>query len=278
MPAPRYSPSHFPAPVVRTRAAGEFVLTETRYDDAAVLPAHAHEYPCLVVVLDGTFDERSDGRERIVEPRTILVRPAGEVHSDSFRRGGARCLNIELSPRWLTRVRDAATPLDRSGAYSGGAFAAAAGALYTHFRGGEEAALADTASMAVETLILRLFAVDRDGARGSSRTPPPWLVRVRERMQDEAESRLSLTDLADAAGVHPVHLAASFRRCYGTTVAAYLRQLRIELACRELTQSDAPLAEVALAAGFADQSHFGRTMKARLGVTPAAFRAANRRA
>ena len=270
MTAPRYSPSHFPAPVVRTRAAGDFVLTETRYDHAAVLPAHAHEYACLVVVLDGTFEERCDGRERLVEPETILVRPAGEVHSDSFRHGGARCLNIELPPRWLALVRDAAKPLDRSGAYSGGAFAAGAGALYTHF-------LHDDAhsSIAIESLILRLFADDANDARTTSRIAPAWLVRVREVMHEDAASKLSLAELADIAGVHPVHLAASFRRCYGTTVAAYLRQLRVELACRELARSNAPLADVALAAGFADQSHFGRTMKRILGITPAAFRAAN---
>jgi AraC family transcriptional regulator len=270
MTARRYSPSHFPAPVVRTHAVGEFVLTETRYEDAAVLPAHAHEYPCLVVVLDGTFEERCDGRERLVEPETILVRPAGEVHSDSFRRGGARCLNVELPPQWLERAGDAARPLAHSGVHSGGAFAAGAGALYTHFlRGGERS------SIGIESLILRLFAEDRGLSRGSSTVPPPWLVRVRERLHEEAASSWSLAELAEFAGVHPVHLAATFRRCYGTTVAAYLRQLRIELACRELAHSDAPLADVALAAGFADQSHFGRTMKRILGVTPAAFRAAN---
>jgi AraC family transcriptional regulator len=270
MSAPRYSPSHFPGPVVRTRAAGEFVLTETRYDDAAVLAAHAHEYACLVVVLDGTFEERCDGRERVVEPKTILVRPAGEVHSDSFRHGGARCLNIELPPRWLALAGDAARPLERSGAHSGAAFAAGAGALYTHFLRGQ-----DRSSIGIESLILRLFAGDDGTGRGSMRTAPPWLVRVRERMHEEAASRLSLAELAEGAGVHPVHLAATFRRCYGTTVAAYLRQLRIELACGELARSAASLADVALGAGFADQSHFGRTMKRTLGVTPAAFRAAN---
>lgn len=269
--ARRYSPSHFPAPVVRTRAAGDFVLTETLYEEAAVLPAHAHEYPCLVVVLDGTFEERCDATERLVEPKTILVRPAGEVHSDSFRRGGARCLNVELPPHWLARVGDAATPLHRSGAHSGGAFAAGAGALYTHFLLGRE----ERSSIGVESLILRLFADHGGLPRPSSRVPPPWLARVRERLHEQASSSLSLAELADSAGVHPVHLAATFRRCYGTTVAAYLRQLRIELACRELAHSDAPLADVALAAGFADQSHFGRTMKRILGVTPAAFRAAN---
>jgi len=43
-------------------------------------------------------------------------------------------------------------------------------------------------------------------------------------------------------------------------------------ACQELTAGDAPLAEVALRAGFADQSHFTREFRRHVGVTPAAFR------
>jgi AraC family transcriptional regulator len=84
--------------------------------------------------------------------------------------------------------------------------------------------------------------------------------------------RLTLQELASDAEVHPVHLAATFRRFFGTTVAAYIRQLRIEYACRELARPDAPLAEIALAAGFADQSHFGRTFKRVMRVTPAEYR------
>ena len=62
----------------------------------------------------------------------------------------------------------------------------------------------------------------------------------------------------------------------GQTVAAYIRQKRIEYACRALAETDAPLADVALAAGFADQSHLGRTFKRIMRTTPAAYRAASR--
>src|SRR5207253_1665514 len=95
-------------------------------------------------------------------------------------------------------------------------------------------------SLELESLILRLFACDDGGASRTRAIPPRWLARVRERLHEDAGSRCSLAELAAGAGVHPVYLAASFRRCYGTTVAAYVRQVRIELACRELAARTSP--------------------------------------
>jgi AraC family transcriptional regulator len=51
-----------------------------------------------------------------------------------------------------------------------------------------------------------------------------------------------------------------------------VRALRVDFACRELARRDQPLAEIALAAGFADQSHLARCLRKRTGMTPAAFR------
>jgi AraC family transcriptional regulator len=41
---------------------------------------------------------------------------------------------------------------------------------------------------------------------------------------------------------------------------------------RRLVESDDPIAAIALAAGFADQSHLTRALKARTGLTPAVYR------
>jgi AraC family transcriptional regulator len=52
----------------------------------------------------------------------------------------------------------------------------------------------------------------------------------------------------------------------------HVRKLRIEFACHRLATSDTPLADIALTAGFSDQSHFSNTFKRYTGMTPAAFR------
>jgi AraC family transcriptional regulator len=72
--------------------------------------------------------------------------------------------------------------------------------------------------------------------------------------------------------VHPAHLAREFRRRYQQTIGEYVRSLRIEFARQELHTSDKPISEIAIGAGFFDQSHFARTFKLITGFPPAAFR------
>jgi AraC family transcriptional regulator len=69
-----------------------------------------------------------------------------------------------------------------------------------------------------------------------------------------------------------VHLARAFRRHYGCTPGDYVRKLRVESACRRLATSDAPLIEVALSAGFSDQSHFRRAFRRQVRMMPGEFR------
>jgi AraC family transcriptional regulator len=78
--------------------------------------------------------------------------------------------------------------------------------------------------------------------------------------------------VASRVGVHPFHLSRVFRQHYHQTVGEYVHRLRVHFACGELKSDEARLAEVALAAGFADQSHFTRVFKQVTGMTPGAFR------
>jgi len=71
--------------------------------------------------------------------------------------------------------------------------------------------------------------------------------------------------------VHPVHLAAAFRRHFGCTPGAYLRRARVERAAAMLKRR-LSLAEVALRCGFADQSHMTHAFRRTLGVTPGMLR------
>jgi AraC family transcriptional regulator len=210
----RYSPSRFPAPIVRSRTAGDFLLTETRYADGAVLESHAHEYGCLVIVLDGVFDERLGTKSRTAGPGTVIIRPGGEPHSDRFGPTGGRCLNVEMRPQWLARVGE------RSGAYSGGTFAMVGRRLHAELMHGD-----DVSPLMVESLVLGLLADTAREERRGAQTAPPWLLRAKERIDDDATAPVTLAALATEAGVHPVHLATAFRRCFGRTVATYIRQL-----------------------------------------------------
>ena len=79
-------------------------------------------------------------------------------------------------------------------------------------------------------------------------------------------------EVARDAGVHPVHLARTFRRFFGCTPAEYLRSRRVEQAALLVRVTQRPLAEIALECGFFDQSHLTRAFARVLGVSPAAYR------
>jgi AraC family transcriptional regulator len=100
----------------------------------------------------------------------------------------------------------------------------------------------------------------------------PWLSETRDRLHADVAARPSLAELAASVGVHPVTLARAFRRSFGCTVGEYLRRLRIERAAERLASGTQPLAEIALAAGFADQSHFSNVFRRRVGMSPSVYR------
>lgn len=59
---------------------------------------------------------------------------------------------------------------------------------------------------------------------------------------------------------------------YTEYLGEYVRRLRVDFACRELSNSRKPLAEIATTAGFCDQAHLSRTLKRFTGMTPVEFR------
>jgi AraC family transcriptional regulator len=101
---------------------------------------------------------------------------------------------------------------------------------------------------------------------------PAWLSRIVERLAVEYAERLTLDELSREAGVHPVHLSRVFRKCVGEGIGEYVHRLRVRAACEQILEPEISIAEVSLALGFADQSHFTRAFRRVTGMTPAAFR------
>ncbi|MBV6633762.1 MAG: helix-turn-helix transcriptional regulator [Alphaproteobacteria bacterium] len=83
---------------------------------------------------------------------------------------------------------------------------------------------------------------------------------------------IGLDDLAQATGVSRYQILRRFKTAYGFTPHAYLIDCRVRAARKRLAAGEAP-ADVATDCGFYDQSHLNRAFKARVGVTPARYRA-----
>lgn len=87
------------------------------------------------------------------------------------------------------------------------------------------------------------------------------------------ESGVSIQGLADKVGVSRSCFAKAFKLETGIAPHAYLTKRRINQACLLLSQTQYPIAEIALQCGFSSQAHFTKTFGGAMGLTPSAFRA-----
>ena len=146
--------------------------------------------------------------------------------------------------------------------------------LFARLFAGATGALSEP--LALEEDLLRTLAhlLRRHGTR--PRPVPRTSVAVtmaRRRLDDAPEVPTTLAELAALSGVSRFQLLRGFARETGVTPHAYLLQRRVRLA-RQLLVAGCALAEAALEAGFADQSHMTRAFRRQFGVTPARYRAA----
>lgn len=97
---------------------------------------------------------------------------------------------------------------------------------------------------------------------------------------DFIESRLGedlgLPELAAVCGMSRFHFVRLFRQSTGHTPYRYLLLRRLEKARAMLIDSERPVAEVALDAGFGDAGHFSRTFARHVGMSPQRYRASAR--
>ena len=107
-------------------------------------------------------------------------------------------------------------------------------------------------------------------ARGG--LPPGAMRRVREYVDAHLGESMDLAELASVAGLSVFHFARQFKQSAGVTPHHYLVQRRIERAQDMLARTDLALSEIAVAAGFSDQSHLSRHFRQMLGTTPREFR------
>jgi len=107
--------------------------------------------------------------------------------------------------------------------------------------------------------------------------PAHKLRRVTEFIDGNLENDLSLAEIALSADLSPYHFSRSFKHTTGITPIQYLMQRRIERAKYMLSESELPIVEVGLGAGFKNQSHFTTLFRKFTTMTPKAYRNAMQR-
>jgi AraC-like DNA-binding protein len=221
-------------PYDASRTAKE--LTHAR---TAAVDGHRHRFAYLALVLDGAYEEASADGRFFCPTGTLIIHPAHHAHANAISRDGARTLNFLLPP--------------------------------------DHPEFSDYAVYMTPDL--------PELARAARRTPTEAieaLSALRKTRILEAPAAPWCSALSDAlrAGMRALPLPVSrehasryFRRHFGVSPCAYRAEWRLRRALT-LIREGATLADVAAAAGYADQSHLTRELVRRTGATPGCHRRA----
>ena len=91
-------------------------------------------------------------------------------------------------------------------------------------------------------------------------------------LHENYSMHISVSELAAHMFLSRDYFSKLFRSTTGMTVTAFLKQLRVNEACRLLAESDLSVTEIAQYCGFHDMKHFYSAFRSRIGKTPGEYR------
>lgn len=254
--------------IVRSATFGDVRAAEVRYPGDRDERMHRHARAHLVLTLDGAVRAESSEEVVVCTSRMLRLVYPDALHRNRYDGGHVTNWLLEIDDRaFAPLVRHLPAPPSGVRCFAADAAPAAlAQRMYDEFARRHAAW-----ELALEGLLLELWvAVVRSTATRPA--APAWLAEARTLIRESATLRIPARTIARQVGVHPVHLSRAFRAHFGTTIGAYRRMLRLELARDALRTSSASLSDVALTAGFCDQSRFTAVFRRAFGTTPARFR------
>jgi AraC family transcriptional regulator len=235
-----------PSEVLFETRVADSTVTVVRYAPFQEIRAHAHGEDGLTIVLQGTFLEEAQRGTMLAGAGSVATRPYGLRHTNRFGAEGAVILAVIPD-------RDRFGDAIREWTWS---------QIPTAFRAGLR--LIGRDGDALPELLASLGPRERlDGV---------IVARVR-RLLDDPEQRASVTALARAMDVHPVHLARQFRQAYGVSLREYRTIQLVKRATAAVLATRAPLSRIAHDCGFADHSHMCRAFRGVAGWSPSRLRA-----
>ena len=223
---------------------------------------------------------REDGAVSGGGPDKLCVLPAG--HESRWRIGGRlRLFHLYVAPETLSYQATATFDLDPrrldlvEATFSDDpstAMLVRGGILPLDWDdGADRMALNAACHLLLHALLRRhLHPAERVGVRGG--LSPAVRRRVADRIEAGLGESLTLEALAAAAGLSTFHFAKMFKASFGVAPHRYVVERRIARSKALIAEGRTSLAEIALACGFASQSHLTRRFQQATGAPPAAWR------
>lgn len=238
-------------------------------------PRHAHDYYVVGYVASGLQSYNYRGARHITGAGQVFLVNPGEVHTgEPADSDGYLYRTMYPQPELLERVVEDVTGHRELPFFRGAVLDDRI--LSQHLQTFHKALSQQTSKLAMETALIAALArlilrhADRALPRrhvGRERTA---VRRAREYIEANFAASVTLSKLSAISGLSPFHLARVFERQTGIPPHGYLERVRTAEA-RRLLDSGGPIADVALAVGYADQSHLTHRFKKLLGITPGQY-------
>ena len=231
------------------------------------VPRHSHENAHFWFVLKGFYRTTAAGVSPICGPPTVIFNPAGTTHRDRFHTRGGRFLTLSVAPALIARIGGHGALAQHAVGFSSGELPWLGRRLYEELRQRDE-----LSPIVLEGLALELLAHTVRERICRARSRELWLRRALQLIHDGYLDKLTMQGIAMAVGVRPLVLGRSFRKAFGCSPGEMLRRRRVDRAEELLRRRDLPIAEIALASGFADQAQLTKAFRRITGSTPGRYR------
>jgi AraC family transcriptional regulator len=241
-------------------------VEEEVYAAGLCIPRHAHTTSNFVYIVAGTHWSGHRRGGDICAAGTVRFLPAGEPHENYFPVS-SRCVEIQLQQSIVALAAEHGQPICSPGELAGPSAKVLGARLYHEFCCRDDVSLLD-----IESVTLQLLLIETQHPPPRRNCAPPWLLQVREMIREDLQTRVTLAGLCRCVGRHPVHISREFHRHFRCTISEYLRRVRIAKAQSLLASRNLEVADIALACGFSDQSHFTNEFRRMTGVPPYRYR------
>lgn len=245
-------------------------------------PRHFHPDYCIWLNVNGGEHYFHGGNTGILQPNEFGIVAPGEVHANSAidhvnRNLMTFYIQTETLENIATQIDEASSPSVefRSRFYNDPECLRLLVRLYACLHDSPSALEKESAFLEVFSLLICRHAVTKP-QKNPVGSDKGRVRRAIEILHDRFEENISLDALSHQLDCTPYHLIRLFKKTSGITPYAYLLHLRLEQA-REQIRQGKQLVEVALEAGFSDQSHLTRHFKTLYGITPGEYKRQSQR-